>query len=162
MGKSTVSLRSGNTYLMAVCRFNQFGFCRFGNLCFRKHENQKCENVSCDVKRCSFRHPRKCRYYLEYKNCKFGSYCKYSHDLTPMDTHVEEIDKLKKNIDDLKKVIAEKDTELKEKDEEIKRIEKRIIFEKDKIIEEKDNKITNLRNKILKKKEKNLKRKTSP
>ena len=36
-------------YLMAVCRFNKFGFCRFGNLCFRRHENKECENVNCEV-----------------------------------------------------------------------------------------------------------------
>ena len=95
---------------MAVCKFNKFGFCRYGNLCFRKHENRKCENDNCQVKGCPYRHPRKCRYYIEYNNCKFGSYCKFSHDVIPLKKHNEEINDLKKQIKDLKKEINEKDT----------------------------------------------------
>ena len=136
---------------MAVCRFNKFGFCRYGNLCFRKHENRKCENDNCQVKGCPYRHPRKCRYYIEYNNCKFGSYCKFSHDLIPLKKHNEEINDLKKQIKDLKKEIIEKDIELKKKDEEIDMIKNKVMLERDKV---KEDEISNLReeNKEFKKK----------
>ena len=32
---------------------------------------------------------------MEYNNCKFGSYCKFSHDLIPINKHNEEIDEVK-------------------------------------------------------------------
>ena len=28
----------------SICQYNKFGFCKFGNNCYRKHENKLCEN----------------------------------------------------------------------------------------------------------------------
>jgi hypothetical protein len=63
----------------SVCKFNKFGFCKFGNYCFRNHENRICVNEECQVHGCPFSHPRKCRYFMEFRYSKFGSYCKFSH-----------------------------------------------------------------------------------
>ena len=94
--------------------------------------------------RCSLWHPKKCRYYIEYSNCKFGIYCRFSHDLIPIKKHKEEIDKVKKQIEALNQDITEKENELKKRDEEINLMEMRIILKKDKIIQLKEAEITNL------------------
>ena len=112
------------------------------------------QNVNCEVQKCSFRHPRKCRYYLDYNNCKFGNYCKFSHDVIPKKKHIEEIEKVEKQIVDLKKEIIEKDTELKKKEEEINIIEMKIMLEKERIIKLKDEKINSLTNENLEKQNK--------
>ena len=44
---------------------------------------------------------------MEYNNCKFGSYCKFSHDLIPINKHNEEIDEVKKQLEGLEKEIAQ-------------------------------------------------------
>ena len=45
---------------MSVCSFNRFGYCKYGNYCFRKHKNATCENAQCNISDCSLRHPKKC------------------------------------------------------------------------------------------------------
>ena len=82
----------------SVCRFNQFGFCKFRNSCFRKHINSNCENDRCLKSDCELRHPKMCRYYSEYSYCKFGEYCKFKHQ----------------------EIIETKENEIKNKDMEIR------------------------------------------
>ena len=77
-----------------VCKFNKFGYCRYKDVCRNLHVNESCENVSCDISSCSQRHPRECRYYREYKRCKFTP-CKYTHILHI--SNESEIGKLKKD-----------------------------------------------------------------
>ena len=105
-----------------VCRFNQFGFCKFQNNCFRKHVNVICENVRCFKPNCQLRHPRKCRYFFTYSYCKFGDYCKFGHGEIGNSNIDKEIDKLKFEIETLKKVIEGEDSKIKEKDEEIRKM----------------------------------------
>ena len=62
-----------------VCKFFKFGYCKFGLTCFKQHEKENCEKFSCDIEKCSLRHPRKFKFYMEYRRCKFGEYCSYSH-----------------------------------------------------------------------------------
>ena len=81
---------------------------------------------------------------MKYNYCKFGTYCKFSHDLIPHEKHSEELDKLRKQLKDLEQEIIEKDEELKKKEEEIKMTEIRILEEKDKFIKLQEDKITNL------------------
>ena len=52
-----------------------------------------------------------------YKNCKFGTYCKFEHDL-PKDENNEEIENIKKELEELKERIIEKEKEIKHKDDE--------------------------------------------
>ena len=96
-----------------VCKYNKFGYCKFGNSCFRRHENKVCEKEDCEVKLCLFRHPRKCRFFLEYNYCKFGSYCRFKHEV------FSDI-KTTQNINELRKELKEKETEIKCKEKEIK------------------------------------------
>ena len=85
----------------SVCKFNKFGFCKFGNYCFRNHENRICENGECQVHGCTFRHPRKYRFFMEFSYCKFGSYCKFSHQTLRTLENSKEIDDLNEEMHDL-------------------------------------------------------------
>ena len=38
-----------------------------------------CKMESCDPINCKLRHPRKCKYFETFGNCKFGNYCAYSN-----------------------------------------------------------------------------------
>ena len=63
-----------------VCKYNQYGYCKKGLLCFWKHIDRKCENDPCVKTDCKIKHPRKYRYCLEYSYCNYGQYCKYTHE----------------------------------------------------------------------------------
>ena len=47
-------------------------------MCRNLHIDKICENSLCDVVSCNLRHPRECKYYMEYKRCKFNP-CAYLH-----------------------------------------------------------------------------------
>ena len=92
-----------------VCKYNQYGYCKYGLLCFKKHVDKICENDNCSIKGCNLRHPRKCKYFMHYNYCKFGQYCRFKH--IESDTNNE--------INNLKKQILEKDALIKEKEDMI-------------------------------------------
>ena len=103
---------------------------KFVKYCLRRHENKLCENEGCEGHSCLFRHPRKCRYFLQYKYCKFGSFCKFKHEA--IENH-KEIEELKQALDTVKLKIAEKDQEIKAKENEIASMEE--IKEKNRNLE---------------------------
>ena len=102
-----------------ICRFNKFGFCKYGNKCFRKHENKLCENKNCEVESCPLRHPKLCRFYLQFNYCKFGTFCRYRHEKFSNEVS-DEIENLKYTIECLKNEIAKQDKEIDNIDKEIK------------------------------------------
>ena len=108
----------------SVCRFNKFGYCKFGNRCFRKHENEIYENAKCNSKECSLRHPKNCKYFLDFQYCKFGAYCKFSHPTPITKATSKEIDDLKEKLKLLKKEIDAKDKLIKEKNNEMEVLKK--------------------------------------
>ena len=61
-----------------ICTFNKYGYCKYQEVCRKQHENQICENSSCDIPRCRFRHPRPCKYYKRHRRCKFDL-CAFLH-----------------------------------------------------------------------------------
>ena len=63
-----------------LCLFNKFGYCKYLDTCRKRHTKEVCENSNCEVNKCGKRHPKPCRFYLEYGRCKFGEYCYYKHD----------------------------------------------------------------------------------
>ena len=62
-----------------VCLHNKFGFCKFGHTCHKRHVDVICEK-DCDTQDCQRRHPRPCKFLLNYNRCKFDDYCKYKHE----------------------------------------------------------------------------------
>ena len=108
-----------------ICKFNKFGYCKFGNKCYKKHENKECEKKNCDVKSCPLRHPRKCRFFEEYSYCKFGTFCRFNHKLFNDEESVQQIEKLKTDLQRLETEITEKDDEIKMKQYQIKDLEEK-------------------------------------
>ena len=107
-----------NMSLENICFHNKFGFCKFGQRCFRFHENKLCENGNCNIQNCNLRHPKFCRYFGKYNNCKFGTYCRFKHvrieaEVMENKKYDEEIDKLRREINDCKSKIREKEGEIK-------------------------------------------------
>ena len=90
-----------------LCCHFKFGFCRFGDLCHRRHIKEICGNKVCpDVNVCPLRHPKICSFFTKYGNCKFGLYCSYGHEKSAMQTKIEnlesELQNLTSEIKDLK------------------------------------------------------------
>ena len=71
-----------------VCKFFQYGHCKFGEKCRKEHLIEKCRSSSCEREKsgCRLRHPIQCRYFSTYKQCKFGDYCSYEHELLVSET----------------------------------------------------------------------------
>ena len=102
--------------------FNKFGYCKFGERCFRKHENKICEENGCSISDCKLRHPRKCRYFVQFQYCKFGSFCKFSHKIEESSESKKEIDNLKNEIRKLEDRIKIMNEEIERKTEEMKKL----------------------------------------
>ena len=60
-----------------ICRHNKYGHCKYGETCRHYHVNEICERSKCKIFRCEKRHPRECKYWREYKICKFNEFCSY-------------------------------------------------------------------------------------
>ena len=86
-----------------VCVYEKFGFCRNGASCKFTHPTLVCDDVKCNIKDCSKRHPQACRFFTNYSHCKFGDSCKFLHKRKPLDTSNEEYKTLKEKYDSLMK-----------------------------------------------------------
>ena len=91
-----------------VCRHHKYGFCKNQETCRLKHVNDICEKKGCEIDKCSQRHPRSCKYFQEFKRCKFGSYCLYRHEDSQILCYT-------KNHEEKFKALTEKTTELETK-----------------------------------------------
>ena len=68
-----------------ICRYHQFGHCKFRNLCRHRHIDDICYANECSISTCEKRHPRECKFFNQYSKCKFSEYCSYSHVLKATD-----------------------------------------------------------------------------
>ena len=85
---------------MELCQYNQRGHCKFGDKCIQKHENEICHDRNeCTNQYCNKRHPRECRYFIQFGRCKFGGGCSYSHE---NDNKSEKEEKLEKEVEEMK------------------------------------------------------------
>ena len=90
-----------------VCHYFKFGYCKHADHCRRRHIREKCENKDCDARTCEKRHPIECKYYRDFKRCKFGSYCLYEH-IERNDPVIEELKLVKAKIDAIERKLEEK------------------------------------------------------
>ena len=60
-------------------KFIDSGYCKFGSHCRKRHFVNICPNLNCKTSDCQARHPKRCKFHALYNNCKFGTYCKFSH-----------------------------------------------------------------------------------
>ena len=119
-----------------VCRFNKFGYCKFGARCRHSHVNVTCTEANCDVDSCSRRHPAKCKFYERYGRCKFTEYCSYSHENNPQcSTLQDELYCVKLKCESLENLVQEQAIKInamnvKIEDLENKNCEIKIEFQK--------------------------------
>ena len=63
-----------------VCFKYKFGFCKFNERCKFRHVTLVCDDEKCDIDTCEKRHPKICKFYRDYKRCKFTVGCMYKHE----------------------------------------------------------------------------------
>ena len=113
-----------------VCKYNKFGYCKFQNSCRKFHNNEICVDKTCLIEVCEKRHPKKCKYYTSYKNCKFGTFCKYFHDSTPFENDDKyERDSILERIENLQKEITDLTNSILEMKENLQTIYKESLYE---------------------------------
>ena len=98
-----------------ICKYNKFGYCKFGAKCQFRHINVLCLTENCNVHVCENRHPPICYYQRSYGRCKFTTFCKYSHEKEKNECENNE------NIHDLRK-------KLEEKELQVNNLESRLLF----------------------------------
>ena len=104
-----------------LCLRNKFGYCKFGQKCQLKHNNELCSNGYCSVKSCDKRHPKNCWWFNQFGRCKF-TFCAYKHAENGIQTD------LTAKIEALEVKIKEKDYELKIQLSKIKEIEESLKY----------------------------------
>ena len=80
--------------------------------------NERCENLSCDIKLCMQRHPKICKFYRDNNYCKFGEYCKFIHIIRENSLQISENTKIKKKLLEIDAQLEH----LKKNEEEIMKI----------------------------------------
>ena len=66
----------------------------YGDKCHFRHVNVLCESKTCSVFECEKRHPVVCKYFMNFKRCKYSP-CSYKHE--------NEVNDLEKNIENVVK-----------------------------------------------------------
>ena len=106
-----------------VCKHNQTGYCKHGHQCSREHVNVMCPNFNnCSVNTCALRHPKTCKHFSMYQDCKFKN-CAYSHDQSKCMTN---IGKLEVEVGELKSAIHENKETNKKLDHKIRNINEQL------------------------------------
>ena len=124
-----------------ICKFNQYGYCRYKETCRKQHINENCENSSCDWKTCKLRHPKSCKFLREYGFCKFGEWCRFFHFEKEnfMDKFKRENDVILKKLSEIDKkieVLHQHEDEIitkREFDDKISKLEQIIAEQGDRI-----------------------------
>ena len=108
-----------------ICLYNKFGHCKFGETCQKHHLKELCEIKSCETQSCSKRHPRICKYYYEYRRCKFGSYCSFSHRASSSNTieNYDKISELERKMSSLEKTVTKSEIKIKKLEDAIDSVE---------------------------------------
>ena len=78
-----------------VCLYFKFGYCKHKDCCRKQHVKEVCVNKACEISTCSLRHPKICKFYREYGQCKFNP-CLFRH----VDTIID-IDALKRENENI-------------------------------------------------------------
>ena len=109
--------------MATICKFNKFGFCRYGKNCNFVHIEDKCEKESCDVKVCAFRHPKNCRYIEKHQKCKFDIFCVFEHGCESDDVSQTSKKEIIDRINDLEQIIQKQNAKIDILIEKLKKYE---------------------------------------
>ena len=108
---------------MPLCHYYQNGFCKYRHQCVKKHVDVICPSYpSCQNTECDKRHPRPCRMFSRFGNCKFEK-CAYIHDSDS--GKYSNIEELKNEIVELKKSVK-KLSENSQSEAKIKTLEEEV------------------------------------
>ena len=108
-----------------VYRYYKFGFCKFSERCRFLHVDEECRNKECEVRSCTLRHPKICKYVRDYNICKFGEWCFFKH-INIIENSVDK-EEIAEKLEKLTKLINEKDILIKDLAEKIKVLEERVL-----------------------------------
>ena len=88
-----------------VCKFHQYGHCKFGPHCWHFNTKDTCSTPTCKQNSCTARHPKPCLYFPRNSYYKFGSSRSFLHpNLAPASCQLQ--NDVKKLNDDLHLVIT--------------------------------------------------------
>ena len=73
-----------------VCVYAKFGRCKKEE-CEFHHPEDTCCDKTCDIHNCLKKHPRHCRYFWGFDNCRNKESCKFSH--MKEDSNIVDVDK---------------------------------------------------------------------
>ena len=78
----------------SICKFNQSGFCKYQTHCRKQHIMDICPTSMCNNMSCLLRHPKVCKFFTNFRRCKFGESCAYLHgpDNQPGDVRINELE----------------------------------------------------------------------
>ena len=115
-----------------VCKFNQMGYCKFGNECHKYREEKVCKIRNCDPRKCRNHHPKECKYYAQNRFCKFGTDCRFTHHdhvkSGEFGSAFEDIRNLKAKVDYLKNTVKSL-IDIRHEGKEMKKIIENLIIE---------------------------------
>merc|ERR1712192_136281 len=94
-----------------LCLYNKFGLCKFRETCHHQHCNEVCEETNCEIRKCLKRHPRNCRFFDDFRCCKFGEYCSFSHKSLENDATENELSDVKARLVTLEDVVMKQKIE---------------------------------------------------
>ena len=92
-----------------VCKFHQYGYCKFGHKCRKLHTTHTCKQYQFSDKTCVLRHPRKCNLCF----MQFWGWLLISHKSeTSNDFAKEKIEMLKSELKLVLESLARKEIEI--------------------------------------------------
>ena len=108
-----------------VCRYNKYGYCKFGEICRKLHVDELCVESACDQITCDKRHPKECKYYTNYRRCKFNP-CKFAHKENIHDVKFEELVAKVDTIEETLKAKQNVELKIKEMDDRLEVLQREI------------------------------------
>ena len=90
-----------------ICKFHYHGHCKFGPNCRNLYTPETCVTTFWDWLTCPSRHPKPCKYHIQFVNCLFGSSCSYLHVAKE-----NEIEALKKDLTNILALVNAKEKEI--------------------------------------------------
>ena len=84
------------------CKYNYSGHCKYELTYHKRRLSETCSDFPCNAKNCEKRHPYLCRYFENFRKCKFGDECSYLHRENQSHMNLKDIEMLKEEIRKLK------------------------------------------------------------
>ena len=114
-----------------LCKFHQYGHCKFSQTCKHFHTKDTCTSSNCDRSQCTARHPKICVYFLRLGRCKFGTDCSYLHDVpSPNGDIVNAVKVMQEELQFVTNALKTKETKINEFKEKVDKLENIIMTSK--------------------------------